>query len=262
MIKKQRLIINLSVYNSYKNLKKIVSGISIIKENIKKIIIIDNNSSLPNKEKIEIIKKLKNLYKIKITLIINNDNYGYGGSQKILFSLLKKEKFDFLVSLGTSDRYDIKAVMKDIKKNIKTKKDYYLFSRFIDKKSTLKYNRIRRDFNIIFTIITKIFTGTFFSDPGQSSYILKQEVLKKIDNLQIKNITNGSHFPHFFNIKIFKLNLNYEEIPIMWKEGNVKSHLKPLSYVLIFSFSILKYFFTKEFFIEKQNKFKFKRYNY
>lgn len=262
MIKDQRLIINLSVYNSYKNLRKIISEIYALKLNIIKIIIIDNNSSNSTKEKLTIIKKLKSLYKINIKLVVNKKNYGFGGSQKILFSLLKKEKFDYLVNLGTSNRYNIKSVMSDVKKNIYTKKDYYLFSRFINKKSTLKYSRIRRNFNIIFIIITKILTGTFFSDPGQSSYILKRDILKKFKNLRINNITNGSHFPHFFNIKVFQLNLDYKEIPIMWKEGNVQSHLKPLSYVLIFLFSILKYFFTKEFFIEKNNKFKFKEYNY
>ena len=262
MIKDQKIIINLSVYNSYKNLKKIIYRIQAIKLNIVKIIIIDNNSANSIQEKLDIIKKLKALYKINIKLVVNKKNYGFGGSQKILFSLLKKEKFDYLVNLGTSGRYNIKSVMKDVKKNIYLEKDYYLFSRFINKKSTIKYNKMRKNFNIILIILTKIFTKTFFSDPGQSSYVLKKSILKKFKNLKISNITNGSHFPHFFNIKIFGLKLNYKEIPIIWKEGNVKSHLKPLSYVLIFLFSILKYLFTKEFFIEKKNNFVFKEYNY
>ena len=43
--------------------------------------------------------------------------------------------------------------------------------------------------NIIFIIITKIFTRTFFSDPGQSSYIFKRSILKKFKNLKINNIS-------------------------------------------------------------------------
>jgi len=257
----QRLIVNLSVFNSYKNLKKIIAGISAIKLNIVKIIIVDNNSSISIKKKLALLIKLKNLYKINIKLVVNNENYGFGGSQKILFSLLKKEKFEYLIALGTSNRYNIRPVMLAVKKNIKFKKDYYLFSRFVNRESTRNYNRVRRDFNIIFIIITKIFTATFFSDPGQSSYILKKKILNKFKNIKVNNITNGSHFPHFFNIKMFKLNLRYKEIPIMWKEGNIKSHLQPLNYVLIFSLSIIKYFLTGEFFIEKKNNFKFKIYN-
>ena len=89
MKKNPKIIINLSVYNSYKNLKKIIFGISSLKLNIVKIFIIDNNSSNTIKQKLSIIKKIKNLYKIRLKLIINEKNYGFGGSQKILFSQLK-----------------------------------------------------------------------------------------------------------------------------------------------------------------------------
>jgi|TARA_B110000027_G_C16083685_1_gene284881 hypothetical protein len=262
MKKNPKIIINLSVYNSYKNLKKIIFGISSLKLNIVKIFIIDNNSSNTIKQKLSIIKKIKNLYKIRLKLIINEKNYGFGGSQKILFSQLKNEKFDYLVNLGTSGRYNIKSVMLDVKKNINSQRDYYLFSRFLNKKNIINYSKIRIIFNLIFITITKVLTKTYFTDPGQSTYILKKNIINKFSIIGVKNITNNSHFPHFFNIKIFKLNLNYKEIPILWKEGNIKSHLKPASYVLIFMFSVFKYFFTEEFFIEKNNKFKFKKFNF
>ena len=87
-------------------------------------------------------------------------------------------------------------------------------------------------------------------------------MIRKFKYLKIKNITNDSHFPHFFNIKIFSHNLKYQEIPILWKDGNIKSHLKPLSYVFIFLISVLKFFFTNEFVIEKKNKFYFTEYNF
>ncbi len=262
MNKKPKIVVNLSVYNSFKNLNKIISDINNSKLNIIKIIIIDNNSENSIKQKLAIIKKIKYLSKIKLKLIINNQNYGFGGSQKILFSLLKNEKFDYLLNLGTSGRYNVKSVLNDVKKNIVSRKDYYLFSRFLMKNSTLKYSKLRILFNKLFIKITKIITKTYFSDPGQSTYIIKKKIIKKFKKLRINNLTNGSHFPHFFNIRIFKLNLNYDEIPIYWKEGNVKSHLKPISYVFIFLISLFKFSLNQNFFIEKNNKFRFKEYNF
>ncbi len=88
---------------------------------------------------------------------------------------------------------------------------------------------------------------------------MKYKIFKNLKKLRINNITNGSHFAHFLNIKLYNSGIDYIEIPIIWKEGNVKSHLKPLNYVIIFCFSILKYFFTHEFFIEKKNNFKIKK---
>jgi len=258
----KKIIINIQVFNSFKNLPKIFKNIKKSKLNITNIILIDNNSTMKLSEKIKMIKELKVKYKIKIKIkfIVNKMNYGYGGSQKILFNLLKKETFDYVLNLGTSNRYNIKSVLRDVKKNLNTSKEYYLFSRFINKKSTRDYNKVRRDFNIVFILITKIFTQTFFSDPGQTTYLMKSKLLKNLNKIKVQNITNGSHFGHFLNIKLYRLGLDYKEIPLTWKEGNVKSHLKPLSYVIIFSFSILRYFFTREFIIEKNNKFKFDSY--
>ena len=258
----KKILINLSVFNSFKNLNKIFYKINKSKIKIKKIIIVDNNSTIPLNKKLSIANDLSKKYRIKICLIINKQNYGFGGSQKILFAYLKNIDFDYLINLGTSDRYKVLAVMKDLKKSINKQYDYYLYSRFLNKESTRKYNRVRRDFNIIFILLTKILTGTYFSDPGQSTYILTKKLFKKLDKLNIKNITNGSHFPHFFNIKLYKSSINFQEIPIFWKDGNVKSHLNAFSYVPIFLFSLIKYFFTKEFIIKKNNTFKFKIFNF
>ena len=258
----KKIIISIQLFNSFKNLEKILKNISKSKLNILQIILIDNNSATTLINKIKLLKKIKKKYKIriKIKLIINKINYGYGGSQKILFKSLKKTNFDYLLNLGSSNRYNINEVLKNMEANVNTSKEYYLFSRFINKESTLNYNKIRRDFNILFIFATKIFTKTFFSDPGQSTYIMHSKLFKKLDKIKVKNVTNGSHFAHFLNIKLYKLNLNFKEIPIFWREGNVQSHLKPLNYVIFFCFSLLKYFFTNEFIIEKHNKFKFDEY--
>lgn len=258
----KKIIISIQLFNSFKNLDKILKNIAKSKLNITKIILIDNNSATPLLNKIDLVKKIKKKYKIKIKikLIVNKINYGYGGSQKILFRLLKKENFDYILNLGSSNRYNINEVLKDLAVNLNTPKEYYLFSRFINKESTKNYNKIRRDFNILFILTTKIFTKTFFSDPGQSTYIMHSKILKKFDKIKVKNITNGSHFAHFLNIKLYKLKLNFKEIPIFWREGNVRSHLKPLNYVIFFCFSLLKYFFTNEFIVEQNNNFKFDEY--
>ena len=114
----KKILINLSVFNSFKNLNKIFYQINQSKIKIKKIIIVDNNSTIPLNKKLSIANDLSKKYRIKICLIINKQNYGFGGSQKILFAYLKNIDFDYLINLGTSDRYKVLAVMKDLKKSI------------------------------------------------------------------------------------------------------------------------------------------------
>lgn len=89
-----KLIIGISVYNSFSNLENIFLEVkkSLKKKHIE-IVVIDNNSTINFIKKKKLIKDLNNKYKIQTTLIINNENYGMGGSQKILFNFLKKKKF-------------------------------------------------------------------------------------------------------------------------------------------------------------------------
>ena len=259
MSNKQELIFNFLTYNSLHNLEKIFD--EIFKSNLKinKIFITDNTSQIEESKKIELINNLKYKFFKNIVLVSNDKNYGIGGSQKITFNILKDEKFDYFVNLQTSNRYDPKIVINDIKKNLSSKKDYYLFSRFLKKDNTKNYSFLRKIANKFFVLLTKILTKTYFTDPGNAQYAIKTDLFHKIDLEEIKKITNGSHFPHFLNIKLYNKGISYLEIPINWGDGNLKSHLNSFTYPIILLFSLIKYFFTKDFFLEKKNEFKYKK---
>ena len=200
---KDKIIINLFVFNSYKNLNQIARNLFKSNLNIKKIIVIDNNSSNTLQEKKNYLNEIKKNYKFKIKLVVNKKNYGLGGSHKILFNILEKEKFDYFINLGTTNRYFISKVLADVKKNIKFKKDYYIFSRFLEKKNTKNYSFTRKIANVFFIKLTRILTQTYFTDPGSSTVIMKNIFFKKIKKLNYSQITNGSHFTHFFNFLCF-----------------------------------------------------------
>lgn len=257
---KEKFIINLFVYNSYRNLKTIFKYLYLSKINISKVIIIDNNSSNSVANKKKIIKSINYKYNFNISLIVNKKNYGLGGSHKILFSLLKKEKFDYFLNLGTTNRYYISKVLKDVVKNYKKKYDYYLFSRFLNKTNTKNYNFLRKVMNIFFIKLTRLLTKINLTDPGSSTMVVSQRSFKKIKQSIFIDITNGSHFTHFLNIKFCKLKLKCLEIPIVWKEGNVKSHLNAVSYVFILFFSLIKFALTGNFFHERNNNFSFQSF--
>lgn len=255
----ERFIISLSVFNSYKNLNNVLSQIkkSSFNHLIKRIIIIDNNSKICLKKKINLVKKLSKKYKKIIKLFINYKNYGLGGSQKILFNIVKKEKFSFLINAHTSGRYKLINQLKLINK---TKDyDYILGSRFLNKQNTKKYSFLRKIFNMFFIKITTYTTGCKLSDPGSAIYIIKKKLLLKIIPTSTY-LTNYSHFNHLLNVIIYKKNPSIYEFSMKWKEGNIKSHLNPFIYVIVLFLSLLKFYFRKNFKKEKKIKFKFKKY--
>ena len=246
-------IIILPVYNSYNNLNQIINQIQKSKILFKKIIIIDNNSNLSPVTKLNIIKDIKEKTEIKIDLVINKDNYGIGGSQKIIFEIIRNEKFNYIINLQTSGRFHVSEIFDEIKKFDTKKLDYLIFSRFLKKDTAANYNFFRKIGNLFFSFLTKSFTKCKISDPGMAINLISFQLFQKLKvNNKIINLTNGSHFPHLFNIIIFEDKISYEEKSITWGEGNIKSHLSAAPYVLdliiyLFSYLIFKKFKVNSF---------------
>ena len=81
-MEKKSVVIYLPVFNSFQNLDEIFLSFGSLELNIVKIIIIDNASTIPKNEKLKIIETLKNKYSYEIIFLINDQNYGIGGSKK------------------------------------------------------------------------------------------------------------------------------------------------------------------------------------
>jgi len=261
MKNKIKIILALSVYNSYQNLENIFIDIqkSPFNSVIKKIIIIDNDSIMNINKKINLIKSLSKKYKKEINLIVNYKNYGLGGSQKILFKILKKENFTYLINAHTSGRYKIINQLKFINKA--TKYEYIQASRFLKKSDSKNYSLLRKIFNYIFINITIFTTKCKLSDPGCAIYMISKKLLLKIMPT-INDLTNNSHFNHLMNVVIYKHNPSIYVYPITWNVGLVKSHLRPVNYVAQLFFSLISYYFNKKFNKIKIINYKFKTYKF
>ena len=260
-MEKKDIVIYLPVFNSFQNLDEIFYSFKLLNLNVIKIIIIDNASNTPKNEKITIIKNLKKKYLYEIIFLLNEENYGIGGSKKILYKTLENLKFDFFCSILTSKRFDISELVFTMNREIQHKFDYLIFSRFLNYKNTKNYSLLRRVGNYFFIYLTKFLTNCELTDPGSIIYIKNRKCFDLIKDLNISNLTNGSHFGHFLNILISQLkkNIIIKEVEINWREGNIKSHVNGIEYSVILFLSLFKYFFTKKFFKPQKKKFKFEK---
>ena len=261
---KKNIVIYLPVFNSFQNLDEIFFSFGSLDLNIVKIIIIDNASNVPKNEKLKIIETLKKKHSYEILFLINQQNYGIGGSKKILYKILENIKFDYYCSILTSRRFNVNELIKTINNHIVDEFDYLIFSRFLNDANTRDYNLLRRIGNYFFIYLTKILTGCKFTDPGSIIYLKSKKCFDLILDLNTSDLTNGSHFGHFLNILIYKYsnNIIVKEVNINWKEGNVKSHVNGLQYSIILLLSLLKYFFTNKFFKSAKKEFKFEEFRF
>ena len=229
---KKKILIFIPAYNVEKKIISVLKKIPklIFKKYNIKIIIIDDHSK---DNTLKIIKRFiqKKFNKIKIDLIINSKNFGYGGVQKIAFNIAIKGKFEYIVMLHGDGQYSPTKISSLIKPLITNKYDAVFGSRMIYSFDAIKggmpiYKYLANKFLTFFqNLILSSNLSEFHS--GYRAY--KTSSLKKV---KFKNNTNNFHFDTEIIIQFLKCNFIIKEIPIPTHYGDEVSHLRSIPYGL------------------------------
>ena len=231
-MKREKILIFIPSYNVEKKIEKVLKKIPkiILKNNNIKILIIEDNS----KDKtLYVIKKIMKNKKrrLKINLIINKKNKGYGGVQKIAFNYAIKKDFKYVVMLHGDNQYPADKLLRLVKPLLTNNFDAVFGSRMINSLDALKggmplYKYIG---NIMLTFFQNLLLSSNLTEfhSGYRSY--KVSSLKKI---KFKTNTNDFHFDTEIIIQFLKKNFVIKEIPMPTHYGDEISHLKSIPYGL------------------------------
>ena len=229
---KEKILIFIPAYNVEKKITKVLNKIPKIvfnKYNTKILVIEDNSSD----KTLSVIKKVikKKGDKIKIYLIVNKKNKGYGGVQKIAFNYAIKKNFKYVVMLHGDNQYPANKILLLIKPLLTNKYDAVFGSRMINSINALKGGMPLYKYlgNIALTFFQNLVLSSNLSEfhSGYRSY--KVSSLKKI---KFKSNTNDFHFDTEIIIQFLKNNLKIKEIAMSTHYGDEISHLKSIPYGL------------------------------
>ena len=229
---KEKILIFIPAYNVEKKITKVLNKIPKIvfnKYNAKILVIEDNSSD----KTLSVIKKVikKKGDKIKIYLIVNKKNKGYGGVQKIAFNYAIKKNFKYVVMLHGDNQYPANKILLLIKPLLTNKFDAVFGSRMINSINALKGGMPLYKYlgNIALTFFQNLVLSSNLSEfhSGYRSY--KVSSLKKI---KFKSNTNDFHFDTEIIIQFLKNNLKIKEIAMSTHYGDEISHLKSIPYGL------------------------------
>ena len=229
---KEKILIFIPAYNVEKKITKVLNKIPKIvfnKYNAKILVIEDNSSD----KTLSVIKKVikKKGDKIKIYLIVNKKNKGYGGVQKIAFNYAIKKNFEYVVMLHGDNQYPANKILLLIKPLLTNKFDAVFGSRMINSINALKGGMPLYKYlgNIALTFFQNLVLSSNLSEfhSGYRSY--KVSSLKKI---KFKSNTNDFHFDTEIIIQFLKNNFKIKEIAMSTYYGDEISHLKSIPYGL------------------------------
>ena len=229
---KEKILIFIPAYNVEKKITKVLNKIPKIvfnKYNAKILVIEDNSSD----KTLSVIKKVikKKGDKIKIYLIVNKKNKGYGGVQKIAFNYAIKKNFKYVVMLHGDNQYPANKILLLIKPLLTNKYDAVFGSRMINSINALKGGMPVYKYlgNRALTFFQNLVLSSNLSEfhSGYRSY--KVSSLKKT---KFKSNTNDFHFDTEIIIQFLKNNLKIKEIAMSTHYGDEISHLKSIPYGL------------------------------
>ena len=229
-MRKEKILIFIPAYNVEKKITKVLNKIPKIvfnKYNTKILVIEDNSSD----KTLSVIKKVikKKGDKIKIYLIANKKNKGYGGVQKIAFNYAIKKNFKYVIMLHGDNQYPANKILLLIKPLLTNKYDAVFGSRMINSINALKGGMPLYKYlgNIALTFFQNLVLSSNLSEfhSGYRSY--KVSSLKKI---KFKSNTNDFHFDTEIIIQFLKNNLKIKEIEMSTHYGDEISHLRSIPY--------------------------------
>ena len=229
---KEKILIFIPAYNVEKKITKVLNKIPKIvfnKYNTKVLVIEDNS----NDKTLSVIKKVikKRGDKIKIYLIVNKKNKGYGGVQKIAFNYAIKKNFKYVIMLHGDNQYPANKILLLIKPLLTNKYDAVFGSRMTNSINALKGGMPLYKYlgNRALTFFQNLVLSSNLSEFHSGYRAYKVSSLKKI---KFKSNTNDFHFDTEIIIQFLKNNLKIKEIAMSTHYGDEISHLKSIPYGL------------------------------
>lgn len=254
----KKLLILITAYNVSRHLENVIDRLpleSLEEKYAFSILIVDDKSDDNTLEK---ANKVKLKYpKLKVDILSNNENRGYGGVQKIGYYYALKNNFDVVALLHGDAQYAPEKIIEMVDPIFKNQADAIQGSRMINKFGALKGRMPFYKFlgNIFLTFVQNTFIGLGLSEyhSGYRAYAVK--ALREIP------FNMNSNFFHFDTEILIQLNLakkKIKEIPIPTYYGEEISSLNSIKY----GFAILKttfIFFVQKFGIFYEPKFNIKK---
>ena len=246
-----KILLFIPMYNCE---KQIIDVLKSLKPEIYRYlseIIIVNNRSTDNGERIVIDFLNKNKFKIPVAFLKNDLNYGLGGSHKVAFDYAVNNNFDYIIVLHGDNQANIFDILPYLKNKDYEKYDCFLGARFMKGSRLIGYSKFRIIGNKIYNLLYSMVTLNKIYDLGSGLNMYKVQILK--DRFYIKYKDNLT-----FNYCMILGSIYYKHaikfFPISWSEDGQISNVKIINQAIVVLKLLFSYMFNSKAFIDSEHR--------
>lgn len=234
------------VFNVEKTILRVLAAITPdLLEHLAEILIIDNCSGDRTVPLIEQYIAENPAFASKVTLVLHEENYGYGTSIKSGFSYFLGRPVTHTILIYSDYQVDPHWLIENLIARAKDQPelDLVMASRFMPGSDTSDYSLLRRLGNHFFNLLTFFCTGLFMSDSGAAMMIVRQDIVRAVP---FSNLSNSLKFHPQLNILLYGMpGIRIKEFPMTWMDSDAPSSISLFHYGWSLLRMLLWYRFAK-----------------
>jgi glycosyltransferase involved in cell wall biosynthesis len=233
----KKILVAVPAYNCASQISNVISQFVKAPKNLfYELLIIDNCS---DDETCKIVaEEIKRQTNFRISIILNYENYGLGGTHKVAFNYCNDHNFDGVVILHGDDQADLKDFFPILLHYVNRTDDAILGSRFMQGSRLEGYSLFRIIGNYIFNALYSLGARTIISDMGSGLNFYDRKLTS--DPLHF-NMPDDLTFHGAYLLALIATNKRIRYVPISWREKDQISNakffiqsLKLIKYLIIF----------------------------
>ena len=244
----EKIMLFIPMYNCSKQITKVLDQFDdTVLKYIKEIVVI-NNRSTDDGEKVVKNYIAHTKMKSKITLLRNDENYGLGGTHKVAFQYAMDHGYDYAIVLHGDNQGNIKDFLPYLESKDYQNYDSYLGARFQKGSRLINYSKFRTFGNRVYNILFSIVTHKKIYDLGSGLNMYKVDSLRNYYYLKFPdNLT----FNYCMVMAIHYYKQNVKFVPISWSEDDQVSNVKMFSQARRVLAMLFSYFIHHKKFMER-----------
>lgn len=246
-----KILLFIPMYNCEKQIVRVLGQLNEeVCSYLSEVIVINNRSTDQGEQ--AVIQYLQgHEFKIPVSLLRNDDNYGLGGSHKVAFDYAIRNGFDYAVLLHGDDQGSIDNLLPYLESREYEKYDCFLGARFMRGSKLQGYSAFRTFGNRVYDMLFSMGVGKRIYDLGSGLNMYKVDILKDKFYLKYKDnlmfnycMILGSSF-YGQRMKFF---------PILWREDDQISNVKMVNQAIVVLKLLGSYICNKQKFVQTDHR--------
>jgi dolichol-phosphate mannosyltransferase len=218
----ERILLFIPMYNCERQIPRVIHQLTPETSNFFHELLIVDNRSIDGSPQAA-IAALKLVPKIPAKLLLNNENYGLGGSHKVAFDYALAHGFDYCIVLHGDDQGRILDLVGLIANGAHRGVDCLLGARFMRESQLAGYSRFRTLGNRAFNIFYSLVSGQRICDLGAG---LNMYSVRALADRRYRRHADDLTFNYHMILQSIADGWRIRFFPILWREDDQISNVK------------------------------------